>query len=83
MNHKCIIETLLTDKKHIKLFVMKHVKQSKGCKFMPKMHQIIRPPSHNGGLLLRRGKGKEAIYKGSEEGKGPTLGAEGNSPQSR
>jgi len=37
MNHiKYITETLLTGNEHRELFV---VKQSKGCKFMPKMHR--------------------------------------------
>ena len=51
---------LLMDNKHKKLFV---IKQSKGCKYMSKMHQntfggreLMRSPgspSQNGGLLLR------------------------------
>jgi len=36
MNYKYIMETFLMDNKHRKLFV---IKQSKGCKLMPKMHQ--------------------------------------------
>ena len=35
MNCKYIMETFLTDNKHSKLFV---IKQSKECKFIPKMH---------------------------------------------
>ena len=37
MNYRYITETLM-DNEHMKLFV---IKQSKGCKFMPKMHENI------------------------------------------
>jgi len=36
IHYKYIAESLLMENKHSKLFV---IKQSKGCKFMPKMHQ--------------------------------------------
>jgi len=73
--------------KHRKLFA---VKQIKGCKFMPKMHQntsggrapptpaggaCARSPSRNGGVLLRGGR------EGKEE-RGNGKGVEGNFPKS-
>jgi len=42
------------DNKHVKLFA---TKQSKWCKFMPRMHQ-----STLGGLLIKRGRQRKGAY---------------------
>jgi len=71
----CHGNILLMDNKHGKLFV---IKQSKGCKFMPKMHQNMfrgRPPTSTGDA-----EGSE----GRREGTGRDWkGREGNSPPPR
>ena len=68
---------LLMDNKRRKLFV---IRQSKGCKFLPKMRQntlahtrqgayaLPRSPSRNGGLLLRR-RGKRRGPTSKEYGR--------------
>ena len=72
MIYKYITETILMNNKHGKSFVIKH---SKGCTFMPKMHQNtfggLRPDplgeltcspdslAAMGGLVLKRGREEE------------------------